>query len=74
MMIENENLYERMAKELNCEVCHNTYTDDEIITVHGIWQLKLASKFPWYICIMCAKKISDALATRSDGDAKLRTR
>lgn len=44
-----------------CEVCHKKFTESALIAVDDIEYLKWERTFPWYICVPCAQKISDAL-------------
>ena len=47
-----------------CEVCHKSRVDSDLIAIEGVEYLRWERLFPWYICMQCAEKISDALLVK----------
>lgn len=48
----------------NCEVCHKSHADSDLIAIEGVEYLRWERLFPWYICYECAEKISNALLVK----------
>jgi hypothetical protein len=47
-----------------CEVCHKLYAESAVVEISGIEYQMWKRVFPWYICLECARKISDALKVK----------